>query len=57
MTPRRRQILDYVRQHGDASVADLARVLRVTAQTVRRDVRSLEKAELIARYHGGVGLP
>ena len=57
MTPRRRQILDFVRQRGDASVADLARVLRVTAQTVRRDVRSLEKAELVARYHGGVGLP
>jgi DeoR family transcriptional regulator, glycerol-3-phosphate regulon repressor len=56
MTPRQRQILELVREHGDASVADLARVLRVTTQTVRRDVRSLEKDELVARYHGGVGL-
>jgi DeoR family glycerol-3-phosphate regulon repressor len=29
----------------------------VTAQTVRRDVRQLEGAEQVARYHGGVGLP
>jgi len=57
MTPRQRQILDYVRQHGDASVVDLARELGVTTQTVRRDVRSLERGELVARYHGGVGLP
>jgi len=35
----------------------LARELRVTAQTVRRDVRLLEGADLVARYHGGVGLP
>ena len=38
-------------------MAELARVLRVTAQTVRRDVRQLEVANQVARYHGGVGLP
>jgi DeoR family glycerol-3-phosphate regulon repressor len=32
-------------------------VMRVTAQTIRRDVRALEDAELVARFHGGVGLP
>lgn len=57
MTPRQRQILEYVRAHGDASLVDLARVLCVTTQTVRRDVRSLERGEFVARYHGGVGLP
>jgi DeoR family glycerol-3-phosphate regulon repressor len=57
MTPRQRQLLDFLRQHGDSSVQDLARVMRVTAQTIRRDVRSLEEEELVARYHGGVGLP
>jgi DeoR family transcriptional regulator, glycerol-3-phosphate regulon repressor len=31
--------------------------MRVTSQTIRRDVRSLEEADLVARYHGGVGLP
>jgi DeoR family glycerol-3-phosphate regulon repressor len=57
VTPRQRQLLDFVRQHGDTSVTDLARFLAVTAQTIRRDIRQLEEAELIARYHGGVGLP
>jgi DeoR family glycerol-3-phosphate regulon repressor len=57
MRPRQRQLLEFVRQHGDTSVVALARVLRVTTQTVRRDVRELEQAQLIARYHGGVGLP
>jgi DeoR family transcriptional regulator, glycerol-3-phosphate regulon repressor len=57
LRPRQRQLLDFVRQHGDTSVAAVARVLRVTTQTVRRDVRQLEKAGLLARYHGGVGLP
>jgi len=57
VTPRQRQLLDFIRQHGDTSVASLARVLRVTTQTVRRDVRQLEEADLLARYHGGVGLP
>jgi DeoR family glycerol-3-phosphate regulon repressor len=57
MTPRQRQLLEFIRQHGDTSVAALARVLKVTAQTVRRDVRQLEESDLVARYHGGVGLP
>lgn len=57
VTPRQRQLLDFLRQHGDTSVAELARTLRVTAQTVRRDVRRLERANQVARYHGGVGLP
>ncbi|WP_456291313.1 DeoR/GlpR family DNA-binding transcription regulator [Ralstonia mannitolilytica] len=57
MLPRHRQILEYVRQHGDASVETLARVLGVTTQTIRRDIRQLEDERLLARYHGGVGLP
>jgi len=57
MTPRQRQLLDFLHQNGDTSVQELARVMSVTTQTIRRDVRSLEEAELVARYHGGVGLP
>ena len=55
MIPRHRQLLDHLRQHGDASVEALAKVLNVTAQTIRRDIRELEDARLLARYHGGVG--
>lgn len=57
MIPRQRQLLDYIRLHGDTSVDDLAKILDVTAQTIRRDIRELENAQMLARYHGGVGLP
>lgn len=57
MTPRHRRLLDYIRQHGDTSVEDLAKILCVTAQTIRRDIRELEDARVLARYHGGVGIP
>jgi DeoR family glycerol-3-phosphate regulon repressor len=57
MIPRQRQLIDHIRQHGDTSVEALAHALGVTAQTIRRDIRELEEAQLLARYHGGVGLP
>jgi DeoR family transcriptional regulator, glycerol-3-phosphate regulon repressor len=57
MTPRQRQLLELLRKNGDVSVADLARGLRVTTQTIRRDLRSLEDSGQVARYHGGVGIP
>lgn len=57
MIPRHRQLLDYIRQNGDTSVEVLTKVLNVTAQTIRRDIRELEDGQVLARYHGGVGLP
>jgi DeoR family glycerol-3-phosphate regulon repressor len=57
MIPRHRQLLAHIRQNGDTSVEELAKVLAVTAQTIRRDIRELEDASLLARYHGGVGIP
>jgi DeoR family glycerol-3-phosphate regulon repressor len=57
LNPRQRRLLDFLRQHGDTSLQELAQEMRVTAQTIRRDVRALEEAELVARFHGGVGLP
>lgn len=57
MNPRQRRLLDHIRQHGDTSVDELARIFTVTTQTIRRDIRELEDARLLARYHGGVGTP
>jgi DeoR family glycerol-3-phosphate regulon repressor len=57
MTPRHRRLLDHIRLHGDTSVEELAKLLEVTTQTIRRDIRELEDARLLARYHGGVGIP
>jgi len=57
LNPRQRQLLDTVRQRVTMSVEELAQELGVTPQTVRRDVKMMEEAKLLARYHGGVGLP
>ena len=55
--PRQSQLLDAVRQHGALSVETLAERFGVTLQTVRRDVKLLAEAGLLARFHGGVRLP
>jgi DeoR family glycerol-3-phosphate regulon repressor len=57
LNPRQRRLLDAVRRRVTISVEELAQQLKVTPQTVRRDVKQMEEARLLARYHGGVGLP
>jgi DeoR family transcriptional regulator, glycerol-3-phosphate regulon repressor len=59
MTPNPRQsdLLDAVRAHGVATVESLSERFGVTLQTVRRDVKLLAEAGLLARFHGGVRLP
>jgi DeoR family transcriptional regulator, glycerol-3-phosphate regulon repressor len=55
--PRQSELLDAVRTHGVATVEALADRFGVTLQTVRRDVKLLAEAGLLARFHGGVRLP
>ncbi len=57
LNPRQRAILEAVRRQVTISVEELAQQLAVTPQTVRRDVKQMEEAKLLARYHGGVGMP
>jgi DeoR family glycerol-3-phosphate regulon repressor len=59
MTPNPRQadLLDEVRVRGSISVEALADRFGVTLQTVRRDVKLLSDAGLVARFHGGVRVP
>ncbi|HEY2925669.1 DeoR/GlpR family DNA-binding transcription regulator [Piscinibacter sp.] len=59
MTPNPRQslLLDEVRARGSVSVEALSDQFGVTLQTVRRDVKLLQDAGLLARFHGGVRLP
>ncbi len=59
MTPNPRQsdLLEAVRERGVMSVEALAERFGVTLQTVRRDVKLLSEAGLLARYHGGVRVP
>lgn len=55
--PRHRRLLELVRQRATMSVEDLAQALDVTPQTVRRDVRTLTRAGMLSRFHGGAGVP
>lgn len=55
--PRQSDLLDEVRARGAVSVEALAERFGVTLQTVRRDVKLLAEAGLLARFHGGVRLP
>lgn len=53
---REAQILDLLRPRGEARVQDLARVLNVTDETIRRLLRRLEGRGLITKTHGGAHL-
>ncbi|MES2718461.1 MAG: DeoR/GlpR family DNA-binding transcription regulator [Pseudomonadota bacterium] len=55
--PRQAGVLEAVRTQGMATVEALAERFGVTLQTVRRDVKLLSDAGLLARFHGGVRLP
>ena len=59
MTPNPRQalLLEEVQVRGSVSVEALAERFAVTLQTVRRDVKLLADAGLLARFHGGVRMP
>ena len=50
-------MLAAVREHGTMSVEAMADRFGVTLQTVRRDVKLLADAGLLARFHGGARLP
>ncbi|RYF32051.1 MAG: DeoR/GlpR transcriptional regulator, partial [Comamonadaceae bacterium] len=55
--PRQINLLDTVRARGSVTVEQLADMLGVTLQTVRRDVQRLADQGLLARFHGGVRMP
>jgi len=55
--PRQAELLHEVQRLGSASVEALAERFQVTLQTVRRDVKLLAEAGLLARFHGGASVP
>jgi DeoR family transcriptional regulator of aga operon len=46
-------ILDAVAERGSVDVADLAATLGVSGATIRRDLQSLSRSQLLVRTHGG----
>ena len=55
MSQREREngILDYLREHKEASVEELAHVLFVSEPTMRRDLYALSREGKLIRTHGG----
>ena len=54
---RREAILAQVRAQGAASAEELSRSLRVSVETIRRDLRDLRDQGLLNRVHGGATRP
>jgi DeoR/GlpR family transcriptional regulator of sugar metabolism len=50
---RKRLLLDVLKTEGKILASDLSRRLGVSEDTVRRDLRELDKAGLLLRVHGG----
>src|SRR5262245_18950656 len=50
---RRQVILELVRSNGAVSLRELARIVKTSEVTVRRDLRRLEAEGMLARRHGG----
>ena len=57
LSKRQTQILSLVREQGTCSVADLAKALDVSFETVRRDIKPLVDSREISRRHGSIALP
>lgn len=55
-TQRQRTILSHLGETGSARIPDLARLLGVTEETIRRNVRALEEQGAVSKVHGGVHL-
>lgn len=50
---RRIYIIDELEKHERVYINDLAKELEVTTETIRRDLKELEKEKLLKRVHGG----
>ncbi|MEO8410042.1 MAG: DeoR/GlpR family DNA-binding transcription regulator [Propionivibrio sp.] len=53
--PRYDRLLDLINTHGYMRIDELATLLEVSTQTIRRDIRKLSDDGVLSRHHGGVG--
>lgn len=55
--PRQDKLLQLVIDKGYCTVEELAELLEVSTQTIRRDIKKLSEERLIVRHHGGASSP
>ncbi|WP_372377172.1 DeoR family transcriptional regulator [Vibrio natriegens] len=53
MNNRQNYIVDQVRKQGEVKVEELADKYGVSVETIRRDLNTLAKHNLLCRTHGG----
>ena len=53
---RRRQIMEKLNQEQKVYVSELAKIFKVTEETIRRDLEKLESKDLLRRSYGGAVL-
>jgi Fe2+ or Zn2+ uptake regulation protein len=53
---REKKILEYLQQHGNASIQELVEIFGVSNMTIHRDLDKLEKAGYVQKKHGGATL-
>ncbi|MEM7171595.1 MAG: DeoR/GlpR family DNA-binding transcription regulator [Pseudomonadota bacterium] len=56
-TLRQSEILRLVRRKGNCTIEELARQLKVSTETIRRNVKPLVSGRLVQKVHGGIVLP
>jgi DeoR/GlpR family transcriptional regulator of sugar metabolism len=55
--PRQDKLLQLVIDKGYCTVEELAEILGVSTQTIRRDIKKLSDERLLVRHHGGASSP
>lgn len=55
--PRQDKLLQLVIDKGYCTVEELAEILEVSTQTIRRDIKKLSDERLLVRHHGGASSP
>lgn len=50
---RKNRLISYIETNGKAEVAELAKILNVVPETIRRDLKDLEAKGMLMRTHGG----
>lgn len=53
---RQQAVLDYIKQHHSASVAELSKAFFISETSIRRDLQKLERSGLIHKTYGGAVL-
>ena len=54
--PRQDKVMTILNDKGYQTISELAQILEVSEQTIRRDLKKLEDLGLISKYHGGASI-